>query len=115
MSEKTLSHRVDDVNTNLRKLTTALSECEKKTVKAYSNYLNIKKMIEDIMLDQKKIRSDIDFIKKQKTTTGTMLTKKQKTILLFIVGGTIVSILLMLIFIGVKLNVLPTNVIKNFL
>ncbi len=116
MSEKTLSNKVDDVNASLRKLTTVLSECEKKTGKAYSNYLNIKKMMEDIMSDQKKIKSDLEFIKKQRATPiPSTLTRRQKTILLCIAGGVVVSILLMLIFIGVRLNVLPTNIIKSFI
>ncbi len=116
MSEKTLTHKVDDVNTNLRKLTTALYECEKRTGKAYSNYLNIKKLIEELISDQKKIKSDLEFLKKQKITTSpSTLTRRQKTILLCIAGGVVVSILLMLIFIGVRLNVLPTNIIKSFI
>lgn len=114
MSDKTLSHKVDDVNVNLRKLTTALSECEKKTGKAYSNYLNIKKLIEDIMSDQKKIKSDVDFLKRQKVPAGT-LTRKQKTLLLWIVGAVVGIFLLMFIYIGVRLNVLPVDVIKGFL
>ncbi len=104
MSEKTTSKKLDDAITIIKRLSKDVAENKKNLNKTYLNYLIIKKHLEVIFEEVKKSKNN-----------SALFTRKQKTTFLWLVGGVVCIILFLLVFIGIKINVLPVDFIQRLL